>query len=155
MRRIRDSLHKRKPGGHNVEIRDHSAWLWPPPAGGLGAGSWRNRLCQEPPGGTALWGSDFDMAISDTLDRTYVLGRDCGVCVGKGRLVGTAYAVDVSAVVPRPISFGSPPSVRHITPALSGDFRRNLAGTANCSSGLETLDRQERSSTMHRQQRWP
>ena len=42
------------------------------PQGGSVAGLWRKKLCQEPPGGTALRAFDFDMAISDTLDRTYV-----------------------------------------------------------------------------------
>ena len=28
---------------------------------------------------------NYEMAISDTPDRTYVLERDCGVCVWKGR----------------------------------------------------------------------
>ena len=72
MRRIRDSLHKWDPGGHKVENRDHSTRLLPPPTGELLAGLWRKKLCQEPPGGTALRGFDFDMAISDTLNRTYV-----------------------------------------------------------------------------------
>ena len=45
------------------------------PQGGLLAGSWRKKVCQEPPGGTALRAFDFDMAISDTLDGTYVLEK--------------------------------------------------------------------------------
>ena len=65
-------MHKRQPGGHNVAIRVHSTCLLSPPAGSLLAGSWRKKLCREPPGGTALQGFDFDMAISDTLDGTYV-----------------------------------------------------------------------------------
>ncbi len=36
---------------------------------------WRKKLCQEPPGRTALRAFDFDMASSDLLDRTYVLDR--------------------------------------------------------------------------------
>ena len=36
------------------------------------AGSRRKELCQKPTGGTALRALDFDMAISDSLDRTYV-----------------------------------------------------------------------------------
>ena len=37
---------------------------------------WRKKLCQEPPGRTALRAFDFGMAISDTLDRTYVPDRE-------------------------------------------------------------------------------
>ncbi len=32
---------------------------------------------------------NFEMAISDTPDRTYVLERSCGVCFEKGRVDGT------------------------------------------------------------------
>ncbi len=73
MVRIQDSLHKRESDGHNAEIRDNSACLVPHPQGG--ADLWRKKLCREPPGGTALRAFDFGMAISDTLDRTYVLDK--------------------------------------------------------------------------------
>ena len=65
MRRVRNSLHKREPDSHNVEIRGHSSCLLLPRKGGLVADSWRKKLCQEPLGGTAFWAFDFGMAISD------------------------------------------------------------------------------------------
>ena len=58
------------------------------PQGGSLAGLWRKKLCQEPPAGTALRGFDFDMAISDTLDRTYVLDKGVAVYAsGKERFL--------------------------------------------------------------------
>jgi len=48
------------------------------------ASSWRKMLYRKPLAVTALRGFDFDMAISDTLDRTYVPEEHWRVCISKG-----------------------------------------------------------------------
>ena len=64
------------------------------------------------PAAARLYGVlNYDMAISDTLDRTYVLERGCGVCVGKRTIFGT-----VSNLL------GCPPHVRATALLLLGGF---------------------------------
>ena len=47
------------------------------------------KLCQKPLAARLYGVLNYETAISDTLDRTYVLERVYGVCVGKGRFDGT------------------------------------------------------------------
>ena len=59
-------------GGEQLERLAYDAR----PQGGSMVGSFRKKLCQQPLGGTGLRAFDFDMAISDSLDRTYVLDEE-------------------------------------------------------------------------------
>ena len=59
--------------------------------GGSVAGSWRKKLCQKPRAARLYGVLNCDMAIPDTPDRTYVLERGCGVCVGKRTYLETPY----------------------------------------------------------------
>jgi len=86
MRRIRDSLHKREPGGYNVEIRVHSTCLSPPPAEGCAGerSSVKNHLTARLYGLLILeWRSR-----TPWTGLTYWIG-DFGVCVEKGRYLDT------------------------------------------------------------------
>ena len=49
------------------------------------AGPWKRKLCQKPRAARLYGVLNYAMAIPDTPDRTYVLERGCGVCVGKRR----------------------------------------------------------------------
>jgi len=53
------------------------------------AGSWRKKLCQKPRAARLYGVLNYDMAVSDTPHGTYVLRRDCGVCVGKRTISAT------------------------------------------------------------------
>jgi hypothetical protein len=70
-----DGFGIRRISGSRAPTTPKSVFIW------LGCGPrqqwgwWRKKLCRKPPGGTALRGFDFDMAISDSLDRTYVLDK--------------------------------------------------------------------------------
>ena len=59
---------------------------------GFVAGSRRKKLCQKPLAARLNGILNYDMAISDTPDRTFVLERNCGVCVGKQTYFGTTRA---------------------------------------------------------------
>ena len=62
--------------GSRVGRTSKSATMFDLPAAPARRGvCWRKKLCQKPPGGTGLRAFDFGTAISDTLDRTYVLDR--------------------------------------------------------------------------------
>ncbi len=55
------------------------------------ASSWRKKLVENLLAARLYGVLNYDMAISDTPDRTYVLEEGCGVCVGKGTYSDTLW----------------------------------------------------------------
>ena len=122
MRRIQDSLHKRESGGHNVEIRDHSACLLRPPRGWARGerSSVKNHLAARV----------YGLLILTWRSRTPWTGltcwiRDCGVCVGKGTISGPPAEISLMAAAPSLLE--RPVVVRHTWLSASRDFCVTLA----------------------------